>query len=55
MAFIEITDGKNKGKYLSESGKVFTKKQVELFQETKFDKRKLIVHSLGKAMRGEKK
>lgn len=42
MPFVKITVGKNAGKYKSPSGRVFTKKQVELYYATNgFDKKKL--------------
>lgn len=31
MPFIKITKGKNKGKYRSPSGRIFTQKQVNLY------------------------
>lgn len=34
MPFTKITSGKNKGKYTSPSGRVFTKKQVEMYYAT---------------------
>jgi len=34
MPFTKVTKGKNKGKYTSPSGKVFTKKQVEAYYAT---------------------
>jgi len=35
MPFKKITHGKNKGKYRSESGKIYTKKQIKLYHLTK--------------------
>jgi hypothetical protein len=52
--FQRIIKGKNKGKYISENGKVFTEKQVNLYRETKFDPRKLAERLLLKGMRGDK-
>lgn len=41
MPFKRITSGKNRGKYRSPSGRVFTKKQVALYYATKgFKKRR---------------
>lgn len=34
MPFNKITSGKNKGKYSSPSGRIFTKKQVEMYYAT---------------------
>ena len=34
MPFKKITHGKNKGKYKSESGKIYTKKQVRAYYAT---------------------
>ena len=34
MPFIKIKSGKNKGKYRSPSGRIFTKKQVRLYYAT---------------------
>jgi hypothetical protein len=40
MPFKRITRGKNKGKYKSEHGKVYTQKQVRAYYATKGWKRK---------------
>ena len=40
MPFTKITSGKNKGKYRSPSGRVFTKKQVALYHATNGFKKK---------------
>lgn len=42
MPFKKITSGKNRGKYRSPSGRVFTKKQVALYHANggKFPKKK---------------
>ncbi len=51
MPFSSITSGKDKGKFKSPSGRVFTEKQVKLYEATKFDKSKMAEHNLGKAMK----
>lgn len=38
-------------KFISESGRIFTEKQVKLYEATKFDKRRLAEYRLGKAMK----
>ena len=35
MPFSKITSGKNKGKYQSPSGRIFTAKQVKMYYATK--------------------
>jgi hypothetical protein len=40
MPFIKIKSGKNKGKYRSPSGRIFTKRQVKLYHTTKGFKKK---------------
>ena len=55
MPFTPIKSGKNKGKYTSPSGRVFTQAQVNLYHMTNgFQKSKLAEHRLGKAMRNIK-
>jgi hypothetical protein len=55
MPFKPIKKGKNKGKYSSPNGRIFTDKQVKLYYASGgFDKRKLALIKLGKGMRGEK-
>lgn len=52
MPFTEIKSGRDKGKFVSENGRVFTKKQVDLYHATNgFDKRKLAERELGKVMK----
>jgi hypothetical protein len=41
MPFTKITTGKNKGKYKSPSGRIFTKKQVALYHATDGFKKKV--------------
>jgi len=42
MPFAKITKGKDKGKYMSSSGRIFTAKQVKLYYASKgFNKKKL--------------
>jgi hypothetical protein len=54
MPFVKITKGKNKGKYKSPSGRIFTEKQVKLYYASGgFDKTKLAKMELLKGMRGE--
>lgn len=56
MPFNLIKSGINKGKYKSESGRLFTEKQVKLYYETAgFNPRKLAERLLLKGMRGDKK
>jgi hypothetical protein len=51
MPFSKITKGSNKGKYKSPSGRVFTKKQVNLYYASGgFDKTKLAKLKLKKGM-----
>jgi len=40
MPFTKIKSGKNKGKYRSPSGRIFTLKQVKLYHATKGFKKK---------------
>lgn len=40
MPFVRITSGKNKGKYRSESGRIYTQKQVAAYYATNGFKRK---------------
>jgi len=40
MPFTKIKSGKNKGKYRSPSGRIFTFKQVKLYHATKGFKKK---------------
>lgn len=53
--FQRMTKGVNKGKYISETGRIFTDKQVNLYKETKFNPRRLAERLLLKGMRGDKK
>lgn len=42
MPFVKINQGKDKGKYRSPSGRIFTQKQVNLYYETNgFQKSKM--------------
>lgn len=56
MPFRKIIKGKDKGKYKSPTGRVFTDKQVKLYYSTNgFDKKKMAERLLLKGMRGDKK
>lgn len=54
MPFTKITKGKDVGKFKSSEGRVFTEKQVKMYNATNgFQKSKVLEYNLGRAMKSQ--